>query len=251
MSDRIRSTSDARFHRVTGQRCRGRAISLVRVLHRRGRRLDQRRDGERLQALHQTAGVVRHDDQIRRIPGDRLDVRLEPGQLRHRGFGWDSSTDRRRRRPDPRRRSRTASPSPSRIARRSARGGAGNVNPPTVTGNAPTLGDGAGDVEVGAFAAPPAAVSSPHAGIARTTRATNAKSALRNMHILLLSEDEEIFRAAHSRTDALQPRTVPSARSRRPGSPSERASQLRDSAGISPDFADFRTTSGNPEASAT
>jgi hypothetical protein len=107
-----------------------------------------------------------------------------------------------------------------------------------------------GDVEVGAFAAPPAAVSSPHAGIARTTDARNARSALRNMHILLLSEDEEIFRAA------LTARTpFNRERSRRHGAGDlarpGRASQLRDSAGISPDFADFRTTSGNPEASAT
>ena len=60
---------------------------LVRSVEIRRRVLEQDGDVERLQPLHEPARVVGGDDEVRLVAGDRLDVRLEAGEVGHRRLG--------------------------------------------------------------------------------------------------------------------------------------------------------------------
>src|SRR5207245_6727926 len=58
---------------------------LVRVDEILGRRLDQDRNVQRGQPVHEASIVIGGDDQVRLVCGDRFDVGLETRELGHRG----------------------------------------------------------------------------------------------------------------------------------------------------------------------
>src|ERR1700730_19264122 len=53
-----------------------------------GRRLDESWDVERTEPVNESAGVVRCDDQIRVIGGDRFDVRRKTREIGGGSVGW-------------------------------------------------------------------------------------------------------------------------------------------------------------------
>ena len=131
---------------------------LVRRVEVRSRILQEHRDVDLLEPVHEPARVVRGDDEVGLVACDRLDVRLEAGKIRQRRLGRDSSTGRRRRSPGRPRRWRRATRSRSPRARRCRPGSSsivsGPLSPSTVTGNASAGGVSTTAEDVAAEAPP-------------------------------------------------------------------------------------------------